>query len=516
MSLITEKNRKWWGLGALMPSLAMVFTDQTVLPVALPTIQKYLEATDVQLQWCINSYLLVTAVLVLAGGKLGDRIGYRRAYTLGMVIFALASALCGLAPDVIWLIAARALQGVGAALMVPATTPLLMTLFSPHERGKATGFSVSISSLFLIFGPLIGGYFTQELSWRWIFWINLPIAILGLVLALLLLPRSSKGEQKFDPLGFIFFVISCSLLVIVIMQGTEWGWTSFKTATLSVLCLVAAFFLFWREKKAAHPFLDLKLFRLPIYKAVNISIFVTQFILMITVYRAIFFQDVMDWSPLKTGWIFFISSSPVFYISPVGGWLSDRFGPKLPLAVGFTLLIFSFLWLAFFVQSPFKIVLFLGFIAFGTGVPLILTPSYASAMNAVPPNKIGVAFGTVATMRTLASTLGVAIIAAVTGSVQYSSFSSLIQRNEETRSLNLSALEGLASGAQSAKEYLQSLSMDTSRLVLQYLKESEIAGFFYTHLGIGLALIVAFSCVFVLYHRKSAHHLPEMPGEGWD
>lgn len=508
-------NRKWWGLVALMPALAMVFVDQSVLPVALPTIQQHLGATSVQLQWCVNAYLLVTAVLVLAGGKVGDWMGHRKAFTLGMIIFSIASALCGATSDAFWLIAARALQGVGAALMFPASTAILMSLFPPSERGKATGINVSASSLFLILGPLIGGYFTQVLSWRWIFWINLPLAAIGLFLVFLFIPRSEVGKPKLDKWGFTYFVISCSSLVVILMQGREWGWTSTKIITYFILFLISSIFLLRREKKAPHPFLDLSLFKHPVYKAVNISVFSIQFILMITVFRAIFFQTALDWSPMKTGVITVLSSCPVLFMSPIGGMLSDKFGPKIPIATGFLLLIFSFIWTAFFVHSSLG-VLFLGLLAFGFGIPLVFTPSYASAMGAIPQAKAGSAFGTIATVRSLSATLGVAVLGSFIDATQLKSLQTLAQENPATKTLDPSLFSNIIAGAEQAKEYLQTLSTQQSQILLNYYREAEVQGFFYTHLALAGLLIISLSMVFMLYHRKSTHHLPEGPAEGWD
>ncbi len=467
-------NRKWWGLAALIPSLAMVFLDQTVIPVALPTIQKEMGAGSVALEWCVNAYLLSTAVLVLAGGKVVDRIGGRRAFCWGTFLFVFSSWLCGSSPDISWLIGARTLQGVGAALQFPASTVLLMSLFPQSERGKATGINVSVSSLFLILGPLVGGYLTQELSWRWIFWINIPLAITGISLVLAFIPKSERGSGKIDLWGFLFFVLSSSLLVIAIMEGREWGWRSRGIWTLLIGFLISAICLLWREKKSPHPFLDLSLFKHPIFKAVNIATFSTQFILMISVFRAIFFQNFLLWSPEKTGFITFISCIPVILISPVGGYLSDKFGPKLPISLGFMSLICSFLWVGLLVQSSLPILL-LGLLAFSFGVPLVLTPSYSSAMGAVPPKKAGIAFGTIATIRALGGTLGVAMIG------------SLIN-NIESVSLHKSQNQHLAI----------------------------LDGFVYSHLILALLLAIAFIFVFFLHHRKSAHKLPETPAEGWD
>jgi len=499
-----HKMRRWLGLLALMPAVAMIFIDQSVLPVALPTIQKELGGTHTELWWCINAYLLLSAVLLLLGGKIGEWIGYRRVFSWGILIFALSSLLCGLSQTIDLLIGARALQGVGAALLIPASSSLTMSLFPQNERGKALGLNISISSIFLVLAPLIGGYFTQELSWRWIFWINLPLAAAGLILVLLFIPASPKGTVKSNPLGFFFFIVSSSALIMLIMQGPAWGWGSFASLSLFVLCLVSAFFLFREEKRARYPLFDLSLFRHPIYQAITISVSATQFVLMITIYRAIFFQQVLDLTPLNNGLILFFTSLPLLFMAFVGGWLADRSGPKIPLALGFTLLIYSFFWLAFFIQMGLGMVV-MGLLAFSIGVPLIFTPSYSSAMGVIPPKKSGSAFGILATARSFSASLGVAVIGAFSRHVQLHSFQDLLEKNPETHSLNASALETQST-----------LAPEQTQLVSSYLKESQVSGFFWVHLAIGLALIIAFALVFIFYHRKASHHLPETSAEGWD
>lgn len=510
--MVNNKNLKWFKLAALMPAVAMIFTDQSVLPVALPTIQKQLDASHTALWWCINSYLLVSALLLLGGGKLGDRIGHRRAFLIGMIIFAVASALCGISPDVYWLIAARSLQGVGAALMIPSTSVLIMTFFPQNERGKATGINVSFSSLFLIFAPLIGGYFTEKLSWHWIFLINLPIAALGVFLVLYFVPASPKGTQHFDLMGFLSFVICFTSLVVLIMQGSEWGWTSPVSICLFLLSIVCFFLLYRREKRSKHPLIDLSLFRHPIYKAVNISIFAVQFVLMITIYRAVFFQKALGWSPIESGVISSITSLPVLFMSPLGGWLADRSGPKVPIAIGFSLLIYSFFWLAFFIEDSLLYIL-VGLFAFGVGLPLVFTPSYSSAMGSIPPKKAGNAFGILATVRALAATLGVAAISTIAGHLQFSYFSSSLEQNALTKMLDYTQIEILASETMNIPD---SLNPEQWKLVLLYLKSSQVDSFVIIHLAIGLILIAVFAAVFILYNRKASHHPPEAPAEGWD
>ena len=402
------KNR-WLGLLSLMPAMAMTFLDQSVLPVALPTIQNELNATSTELIWAVNSYLLATAVLVLACGKLCDRMGHRRAFCLGMLFFCIASVLCSASLNGLILIGARTMQGIGAAFMIPSSSAILMSLFSAKERGKATGINVSFGSIFLIVGPLIGGYLTENYSWRWIFWINIPLTLLGLILTLIYIPRSEKQEGRVDLPSFLYFVVAATLLVVILMQGRAWGWSSFGIVLSSAICLLAAYLFAKREKKIGTPFLDLSIFKHPLFKAVNLSICVVQFVLMITIFWAIFFQESLGWTPIDSGFAIFLCSVPVLFVAPFGGYLMDRFGAKIPIIIGFILLILSLPWIALTMKGNFWILL-IGLFAFGIGISFILTPSYAAAMGVIPKSKAGIAFGMIQTLRSLSSALGVALI----------------------------------------------------------------------------------------------------------
>lgn len=470
---MTFHKKKWLALTALLPGIAMVFLDQSILPVALPTIQRELDAQNVALQWSVNAYLLVIAMFVLIGGKLSDRIGPRRAFLFGMSLFALSSALCGVSQNIEMLIGARALQGIGAALLFPSSTALLVLIVPPQQRGRSLGFTVSAGSLFLMLGPLIGGYLTEMVSWRWIFWINLPIAIIGVILTKIYLPAPSPGNQKIDALGFLFFALCSSSAITALMQGQVWGWLSWETFGLAFVSIVSLVLLLLREKRSAHPFLDLGLFKHSTFVSINLSISVVQFVLMITVFRAIYFQEVLAYSPSQAGLLTFVSTAPVLFLSPVGGFLSDKVSPKLPIAIGYLALIYSFLWFGFF-SAPGLVGLLIALIAFGVGIPMIFTPSYSAAMGSVPPTKMGVAFGMVATLRNFAAALGLALIGLWINLIE--------SRQVENRTP----------------------------------QEGQIAGFSSVHFMLGFLLIAAFGVVFILQRRKSAHHLPEAPVEGWD
>jgi EmrB/QacA subfamily drug resistance transporter len=447
--------------------------DQTILPVALPAIQQEMGGSDVALQWTVNAYLLALAIFTLVGGKLGDRMGYRTAWVCGMAIFALSSALCALSTNIAFLIGARALQGIGGALMFPAQTALVALLFPPSLRGRATGLIVSIGSIFLIIGPLISGYLTEFFSWHWIFWINVPIAAVGIVAALLWLPSSQPGAGKIDLPGFLFFTVGVAAMVIFFMQAPEWGFASQASALCAVIALLFLLLLLRREKRTPHPFLNLTLFKRPLYAAINLSISITQFIMMISVFRTVYIEEILHYTPSQAGLIVSISGLPVLFFSPLGGYLSDKVGPKLPIFLGYACIIASFFWLGVF-STPSLLVLFCASLLFGIGLPLILTPSYSSAMSAVPSNQLGVAFGMVATLRNLAATMGLALIQV---------FVSLVQQH-----------------------YLPT----------EGARGAEITSFSAVHFVLGALMIITFVFFFLLHRRKSAHHLPDSPAEGWD
>ena len=463
----------WKKFSALIPVTALTFLDQTIVPVALPAIQQQMDGSNTSLQWCVNAYLLAIAVFVLISGKLSDRIGHKNALIWGVSGFILFSTLCGLS-DRIWvLIGARALQGLSAAFMLPAQTAMIGHIFPPERRGRATGMIVSVGSLFLILGPLVGGYLTQAISWRWIFWINWPIGVFGLWLIFKFLPVSEPGKGKIDLWGFAFFAIGTSSLTIMFMQVADWGWVSSKMLLSSCLALVSFFLLFKREKITAHPFLDLTLFKRPLFAAINISVFTIQFIIMITVFRTLYFQDVLNYSPFQTGLITFASSSPILFMAPLAGFLSDRFNPRLPIACGYLLLIFSFFYLAFLSTSSLPS-LMIALFAFSIGIPFIFTPSFSSAIASVPKQKTGVAMGMIITLRMLGGTIGLALI-----------------------HLFVSMVQGIH------------LEVEGKRL-------AEISSFSWVHFVLGFILIIAFAITFVFHSRKSTHHLPEAPAEGWD
>lgn len=463
---------RWKQFSALIPAIALVFLDQSIMPVALPTLQKEMLASDTALQWCVNSYLLAIAMFVLIAGKWGDRAGHKKMLFGGVLGFILSSILCSLSPSIYALIAARFLQGMSASCMFPAQTTMIALIFPPEKRGKAMGLITSSGSLFFILGPMVGGYLVEALSWRWIFWINVPIGAFGLWMIHSFLPSSERGRGKIDLLSFCFFIVAISSLTLVFMQATDWGWESFSTLFFASLALIGLLLLLYREKKIPHPFLDLSLFKHSIFTALNVTISTIQFFIMISVFRTIYLQDILHYTPLVTGLLMMFAGLPLLFVAPLAGMLSDRFTPKLPITLGYLCLVISCFWLGF-VPTPSLTLLAVLLFAFGAGTPLVFTPSYSSAISSVPRSKVGVASGIIVTSRMTSGTIGLALIHL---------FVSVVQRDH------------LAQGARIA----------------------EIISFAYIHFALGGFLIFMFLITFWLHKRHSAHQLPKGPAEGWD
>ena len=221
----TESNRRWWTLGAMCFALFMIMLDNTVVNVALPSIQRDLHTTLSALEWTINAYTLTFAVLLVTGGRLGDIFGRRRMFLFGVITFALSSAAIGLSPNDAWLIAGRAVQGIGAAFMMPATLSIISNAFPPHERGKAIGTWAGVSAIALAIGPLVGGWMVEHWSWQAIFFINVPVAVVAVAVTLWAAheSRDETAERTVDLPGVLTIGAGVGSLVLALVEGNSWG-----------------------------------------------------------------------------------------------------------------------------------------------------------------------------------------------------------------------------------------------------------------------------------------------------
>jgi EmrB/QacA subfamily drug resistance transporter len=427
--LITDDNRKWWTLGAMCFALFMIMLDNTVVNVALPSIQQDLGASISGLEWTINGYTLSFAVLLATGGRLGDIFGRRRMFLAGVVIFALSSATAGFAPDQTALVVSRIVQGVGAALMMPGTLSIITDAFPPHERGKAMGTWAGVSALALAVGPVLGGFLTEHVSWRAIFYINIPVAI-GAVIATLFAVRESRDTsvgREVDYAGVAVLTAGLTALVLALVEGNAWGWGSPQVIALLIGAAVALPAFVFVENRVKAPMVQFDLLSDRNFLAsVVVALIITFAMMGVFFFLALYMQDILGYSPLEAGIRFLPSTLMIVGVAPVAGRLSDRFGPRWLIAGGLAIVaasLFSFSRIA--VDSGY-LDLLPGFMLLGIGVAMTMSPMTSAAMNAVPVQKAGIASGVLSMFRMVGGSLGIAITGAIFQGLVSSKLDSLL------------------------------------------------------------------------------------------
>lgn len=510
---MTLNVRRWLGLCALIPGQAMVFLDQTILPVALPTIQAEFHANSISMKWTINAYILALALFVLLGGKLVDAFGARRSFMAATAVFIAASVLCALSPSAAVLIAARWMQGMGAALLLPSCATLVFLIFSKNSRGKAMGLNTSVSSIFLILGPLVGGFITQHYTWHWLFLINVPLGLIGIFLAPHLLPDSPRKALSIDFPGLCWFIMAALGWVVWLMQAPIIGWTSPVIMWLPIMGTVASLLLVRRERCAAHPYLNLRLFAYSTFRATTISLASAAAILMLGVLWAVYFQQTLGFSPSESGLLTFASALPVIFMAPIGGALSDRYGPRLPISLGFICMMAGLAIMGIYssVSTPLLVV---GLFMFGVGVPMIMTPSYSAGLGSIPPSKVGAGSGMLSTTRACMSTLSLAVITAIYSNATYNLFTGAVRQDPMIASMEPSQVARLVLGY--APALLQQLPAVEVAALTERLKAAQIGALMWLHFGTIALLALIWVWVLLVFHRSSGHRLPEHIGEGWD
>ncbi|MGH3020964.1 MAG: MFS transporter, partial [Gaiellaceae bacterium] len=419
--IFAEENRKWWTLGALAFALFMIMLDNTVVNVALPSIQRDLDIGLSELEWTVNAYALTFAVLMLSGGKLADFFGRRRVFLIGLAIFTLASLACGLATSGGTLIGARMIQGVGAAIMLPATLSIISATFPPHQRGMAIGIWAGVSAMALAIGPLIGGLITEHIDWSWIFFVNVPIGVLGIVVSALVIheSRDTSADQRLDIPGLLASAVALFALTFALIEANAYGWGDPLIVGLFVLSAVAFAAFVWLEAHQRSPMLDLSLFRSSTFAGANVvALLVTLAMFGVFFFMSIYMQNVLGYSATKTGAVFLPMTVLIILIAPAAGKFSDRVGSRWLMTVGMScltlaLLVFSRLGLG----STFWDI-FPGLLAGGLGMGLVMTPMTAAALGSVPVAKSGVGSGVLNTFRQVGGALGIAVMGAILTSRQ--------------------------------------------------------------------------------------------------
>jgi EmrB/QacA subfamily drug resistance transporter len=413
-----------WVLALTSVASLMVGLDILVVTTALTTIHLKLGASLGELEWIVNSYTLSFAVLLMTASALGDRFGRRRLFLAGLGLFTVMSAACALAPSIGWLIAARAVQGAGSAMIMPHAMALLSAAYAPEKRAKALGIFSSVTGLAVLGGPMIGGAVVQGLDWPWIFWLNVPIGLVLIPLAARKIDESRGRPARFDLGGVVLVTLAAFGLVWTLVRGNTAGWSGPEVlGALAGGVAALAGFLAW-ERHAPEPMLPLRLFRSRAFAAGNAA----GFAMSASIFGAAFFLTQffqLDWhyGPLGAGLRLAPWTVTLTLVAPVAGALVNRIGERPLIAAGLTLQAAGFVWIAFVAREQ------LGYAAIvaplvlaGCGVSLAMPAAQNCVIGAVPPADLGKASGTFNTLRQLGGTFGIAILAAVfSGAGSYAS-----------------------------------------------------------------------------------------------
>lgn len=410
-----QGHRMWWTLAITSVALFMVTLDNLIVTNALPTIQREFDATIQGLEWTVNAYTLTFAVLLLTGAALGDRYGRRRMFIVGLAIFTVASAAAAMSTSIETLNAARALQGFGGAIVTPLTLTILSDAFPGQRRGFALGIWSGVSGIAVALGPVVGGAIVTGIAWEWIFWINVPIGLVAIPLALFRLRETHGPNPELDIPGLLLSGLGLFGIVWGLIRGSEIGWTTNEVlGSLIGGSILMVVFVLW-ELRTRFPMLPMQYFRSRQFSATNAASFLMYFGLFGSLFLIIqFFQVVQHYSALKAGLATLPSTGMPVFIAPVAGMLADKIGGRPLLVLGLLLQTIGLGWMAYVVSPdmPYLDVL-PGMIIFGVGMGLFFPPVAYLILGAVPAKAAGQASGANNAIREIGGVFGVGALTTI-------------------------------------------------------------------------------------------------------
>jgi EmrB/QacA subfamily drug resistance transporter len=408
-------SKQAWVLGLASLASFMMALDSLVVTTTLGTIRQDLTASVESLEWTVNAYNLTFAVLLLTGAALGDRFGRRRMFVVGLAVFTAASVACALSQNVGTLIASRALQGVGAAMVLPLSLTLISASFPPQQRGRAMGLYLGITGLATFSGPFIGGVVAEGLAWQWIFWLNVPVGVIAIVLAAQRVEESVGPNNRFDVGGVVLVTLGAFGIVWSLVRGSAAGWSSAEV--LSALVIGVAFviaFVLWEQRTRA-PMLPMRFFRLRAFATANPA----NFCLFASLYGTLFFlaqyfQTVLGHGPLGAGLLLMPWTATLMVCAPIAGRLADKVGERRFVVGGLLLQTIGSGWIALVADTDTGYLELLpALIIGGVGLTMAMPAAQKAVVGAVQPREIGQASGAFMMLRILGGVFGVAVTVAV-------------------------------------------------------------------------------------------------------
>lgn len=397
---------------AMVLALGTLTIDATIVRVALPAIQRDLDISDVAQQWVVNAYLLTLGIFVVAGGRLGDLLGRRRVFFAGLGLFTAASVASGLAPSGGVLLAARAVQGIGAAIMMPGCTAIVTDAYAGPHLGRAMGIMAGTAAAGLSIGPLLGGLLIEVLSWRWIFFVNVPIALVAAVLTVRAVPESRRPDAPpIDGRGLALLGFGLGALTLGVMQAQVWGWGAAATIGL-VLAGAAGLTAFTAaELRAPVPLVDVRMLRRRAFAAANAIGFTAQFVITgLVVLLALYLQNVLGHSALIAGVMLLPLTLPVLVSSPIAGRLADKIAVRTVVGTGMTLLAVGTFAIGAAARAGSYWPMLPALVIVGAGFAAVLTSMTTAIMAAAPGEDRGMVSGVYTTARDIGASLGVAVM----------------------------------------------------------------------------------------------------------
>jgi EmrB/QacA subfamily drug resistance transporter len=407
--------RKWWTLIAVCTGIFMLLLDITVVNVALPDIQRSLHSSFSDLQWVVDAYALTLAAFLLTAGVVGDMFGRREVFAIGLCVFSVASLVCGLSTTSLMLNLARAVQGVGGAIMFAVSLALIAQAFQGRDRGTAFGVFGAVTGGAVAVGPLIGGAITSAIGWRWIFFVNVPIGVFAVIVTVARVQESRDPHtRRIDWIGFVTFSASLFMLVFALVRGNTAGWGS--PQIVGLLCgaavLMAVFLV--AELVQREPMLDLGLFRRPAMVGVSAAAFtLSASVFALFLYLTLYIQDDLGYGPFAAGLRFLPITLLSFVVAPVAGRLTVRVQSRYLLGTGLLLVAGGLILMAMVEPDSGWTVLLPGFIAAGAGIGMVNPVLASSAISVVPPERSGMASGINSTFRQVGLATGIAALGAV-------------------------------------------------------------------------------------------------------
>ncbi|OZM75718.1 MFS transporter [Pseudonocardia sp. MH-G8] len=408
-------SRQAWVLGLASLGSFMMALDSMVVTTALSSIRQDLAASVESLEWVVNAYNLTFAVLLLTGAALGDRFGRRRVFVVGLAVFTVASVACALSPDVGVLIASRALQGLGAAMVLPLSLTLISAAFPPQQRGRAMGLYLGLTGLATFSGPFIGGAVSEGLTWQWIFWLNLPIGVIAILLTAHRVDEGVGPNSRLDLAGVVLVTSGAFGIVWALVRGNVAGWNSTEVLCALVLGVVLAVaFVFW-ERRAAAPMLPMRFFRLRAFATANLANFLVFASLYGTMFfLAQYFQVVWGQGPLVAGLMLMPWTGTLMVCAPIAGRLADRVGERNLVVGGLLLQTLGMGWIAMTADTDSGYLDLLPALVIGSvGTTMAMPAAQKAVVAAVQPREIGQASGAFMMLRILGGVFGTVVTVAV-------------------------------------------------------------------------------------------------------